>query len=162
MMLPESRWTVVLALAEDDRSHITEMGTAGKSADDIAELRARRILLDERLPVGLDHAEKVDNTLEMLVQGLGTGRSVKASPLPALFQTLGRDRSRFLDAARLVAVLELHRTGTVEHILELDMRMEGSDSLRVHFQGQRRKIYTSAPAHEITVDGVCQLVGRPR
>lgn len=154
------RWAVVLVPVEDNRGNLTEMGTSGKSADDIAELRARRILLDERPPEELTRWGKVDGTLEMLVQGLDTNRPIKASPIPPLFQALGGDRSTFLDAARLVAVLELHRTGTIAHVLELDLRMEGPDRLRAHFRGRRRKIYTNAPAPEITVDGVCPLNGR--
>lgn len=152
------RYKLVLTLEADHQGNFNEVGTTGKSVDDIAELRARRILLDERPPPELARWGTVDNTLEMLVRGLGSGPGLTASPLPDLYQELrGRGFEYLLDAARLVAILELRRTGTAEHILELELRPEGADSIHVHFRGRRRKVYTNKPAAEISIDGICQL-----
>jgi hypothetical protein len=152
------RWRVVLAVDEQNRGAITEMATSGKSADDIAELRARRILLDERPPAEVARWGRTDTMLETLVQGLGSrGRSLAESPIPALYRQLGKDEPLFLAAARLMAVLELKRTETVEHVLELTLRMSDPHHLHVRFRGRRREFYTNMPAHEMTFEGVCPL-----
>jgi hypothetical protein len=152
------QWRLQLALEDENQQSFNEMGTSGKSVDDIAELRARRILLDERPPEGLARWGTVDSTLEMLVRGLGSDRDLTDSPLPALYRELGGlGLEFFLPAARLLTILELRRTGTVEHILDLELRPDGPDALRVHFRGRRRKVYTNKPAHMISVDGVCRL-----
>ncbi|HEU4883446.1 MAG TPA: SEFIR domain-containing protein [Longimicrobium sp.] len=151
------RWTVTVALEEDRGGNITEMGTTGKSADDIAELRARRILLNEKPPADFARWGKVDSTLEMLVQGLGSSGRLTESPIPPLYRQLGSDVPLFLAAARLLSVLELRRTETVQHILDLELQMEAQHLLRVRFRGRRRKTYTNMPAHEIVFEGVCQL-----
>ncbi|HEU4455656.1 MAG TPA: toll/interleukin-1 receptor domain-containing protein [Longimicrobium sp.] len=150
------RWRVVLIPGDGNSRDLSEMGTTGKSIDDIAELRARRILLDERPPAELARWGRIDNTVEMLVQGLDSRLAVKASPLPALYQELGSDRLYFLAAARLAAIFALRRTGTVEHVLQLDIGF-AEGGLRVQFRGRRQKYYTNQPAHEITVEGVCPL-----
>ncbi|MFN2397825.1 MAG: SEFIR domain-containing protein [Gemmatimonadaceae bacterium] len=150
----------VTLLVDERAQRGTEMSTSGVSVDDIAELRARRILLDERPPSAESkwHASGFDSTLEMLVRGLGTELSVEGSPLPALFRTMGnRDAARFTAAARLVAVLWLRLTGTVEHVLELEMRSKSKASLTVRFRGQRARLYTNREPVEISVEGTCEL-----
>ena len=139
---------------------LTEMATTNYSADDIAELRARRLLLDESLPGTLAHGRKGgDQLLETLVAGYPGSVSIARSPLPPLFESLGRDLSaRFLDAARLVAVLWLRATGTVEHVLKLELEFVGQDGLSVNFHGVRRKVYTNREAPHILVEGVCPLL----
>lgn len=152
------RWRVVLAVDEENRRFGTEMATSGKSADDIAELRARRILLDEHPPAEVARWATTNTMIETLVQGLGSrGRSLADSPIPALYRQLGTDEPLFLAAARLMAVLELKRTETVEHVLELTLRMSDPRHLHVRFRGRRRKVYTNVPAHEMAFEGVCPL-----
>lgn len=151
------RWTVVVAAEENSRGYISEMGTTGKSVDDIAELRARRILLNEKPPAEVARWGNVDSTLEMLVQGIGSPRPLAESPIPLLYRQLGENPPLFLAAARLVAVLELLRTETVEHVLELTLQLDGPRRLRVRFRGRRRKVYTNMPAHEMAFEGVCSL-----
>ncbi|HLL81108.1 MAG TPA: SEFIR domain-containing protein, partial [Longimicrobium sp.] len=151
------RWTLRLVPSDANRGNSMEVGTTGKSADDIAELRARRVLLDERPPAEVQRWGRVDNTLERFVQGLGSGHALGNSPLPALYHEMPGDPAVFLAAARLVGILWLIRTGTVEHVLDLELRLATPDSLHVRFRGRRRKIYTNMPAHEIAFEGVCAL-----
>lgn len=150
------RWTLVVVLDEQRGGNLMEMSTSGKSVDEIAELRARRILLDEKPPADVARWGQVDTMLETLVQGLGSSRSLAVSPIPALYRQFRTDIPFFLAAARLVAVLELRRTETVEHVLELSLRPQAA-GLSVRFRGRRRKVYTNEPAHEMAFEGVCPL-----
>jgi hypothetical protein len=151
----EERWSVTIA-KEPDRGEPMEMSTAGTSADQIAELRARRILLDERPPSEASAWIRTDPTLEVLVKGLGETR-VERSPLPPLYAGWTGSRTGFLSAARLAAVLWLHASHTVEHVLELSMAWSGDSAIDVRFHGRRRKVYTNRPAPEIRVEGICRL-----
>lgn len=151
------RWTVTVALNEQPGGNLIEVGTSGKSIDEIAELRARRILLNEKPPAEVARWGQVDTMLETLVRGLDASRQLTESPIPALYRQFRTDIPFFLAAARLVAVLELRRTETVEHVLELELRLEDAHRLRVRFRGRRRKMYTNMPAHEIAFEGACQL-----
>ena len=68
----EEKWTLVLAPEETDYgAGFMEMSTSGYSANDLAELRARRILLDEKLP-GSEKAESDMGAalMETLVRGI--------------------------------------------------------------------------------------------
>ena len=92
-----------------------EMATSELSADDIARLRARRILLDEPLPTPLGRSiggMPRDSMLDAFARGLQTPLPVDRSPLPPLFRRIGvADRGYFLEAARLTAVLWLRLLG---------------------------------------------------
>lgn len=152
----EERWSVTIA-RETDHGEPMEMSTSGFSADQIAELRARRILLDERPPSEASTWIRADPLLEALVKGLGGLPGVERSPLPPLYAAWTGSRTDFLAAARLVAVLALHASRTVEHVLELKLAWSGDDAVAVRFQGRRKKLYTNRPAAEIRVEGVCRL-----
>jgi hypothetical protein len=152
----EERWRVTIA-RKTDGGEPMEVGTSEISADEIAELRARRILLDERPPSEASPWIRADPMLEALVNGLGEGPKVERSPLPPLYTTWAGPRTDFLPAARLVAVLALHASHTVEHVLELSLAWSGDDAVVVRFQGRRKKLYTNRPAAEIRVEGICRL-----
>jgi hypothetical protein len=68
----DDRFTITLARDQDHGGGIMEMATTGYSADDIAALRARRILLDESLPAATPRqfGSGRDSMLESLVRGL--------------------------------------------------------------------------------------------
>lgn len=152
----EERWHVTIA-KDTDRGDPMEMGTTNFSSDRIAELRARRILLDERPPSEASPWFRPDPTLEMLVAGLGGGPEIERSPLPALYTAWSGSRADFLAAARLMAVLTLNASHTVEHILELTLSWSGESELAVRFRGRRRKVYSNQPAPEIRFEGACRL-----
>lgn len=144
---------------------IMEMNFNNYTAEEIAELRARRILLDEKFPAssGLDRARMnrldaglLDHAIE---GGYGSRLQVKASPFPALFSALKNDTAGFAAAAKLYAVMQLLLTNTVESIHRLDLRMQGKDKLSVRFEGQRPARYSNQPPQLIKVQGTCSLAG---
>ena len=116
------------------------------SPDKMAEMRAKRILLDEKLgelppdfqnrtgPTGLFN----EVTLEMFVRG-GNGLQIPASMLPSLYRSFGQV-GRFEKFARLTSVLQLKLSNTVEEILKLDLKLLNSEQVEIGFKGR------SAPA----------------
>jgi len=144
-------------------SGLGEMALGDYSPDKIAEMRARRILLDERvLNPRLSEGETISNLndamLEVFVQGINTLVKVEQSPLPTLY-TISKDNIyNFLAYARLLAVLWLRISGVVEHIYRLDMRMQSDMALFVDFEGRRARTYVNVEPPVISVRGTCQLV----
>lgn len=83
--------------------------------------------------------------------------SFEQSPLPDLYQHLKDDVPLFLHAARLVCVMGLKLSSTVEHIFKLELHMQSDLEVAVSFQGQRRLQYQNAEPFTIEVEGVCRL-----
>jgi hypothetical protein len=140
-----------------------EMATTGYSADDIAILRARRILLDEPLPGRPTFLPRnsvarggQDALLDLLIRGQGK-LAVDRSPLPAMYASWGDDHASFLQAARLAAVLWLTLTNVVEHVESLDLAFTSDDALSVRFRGTRQRVYTNQDPATISVTGTCAL-----
>ena len=81
---------------------------ANISPDRIAEMRARRLLLDEKLEAvtsSLNQPNLMNQaTLELFIRGMGSSCQVLQSPLPDLYQSFGQTRRRFEKFARLVSV----------------------------------------------------------
>lgn len=151
-------WALELLPEQEGYGHrVVEMAISGYSADEIAELRARRILLNETLKqAGVPQLNRLDRGLiEGFVQG---DLKMTQSPLLDLYEQLKDNIPLFVAAARLFAVLYLHLSGTIEHILNLDLRMKNGAELSVKFEGQRARAYSNVPPHIIKVRGVCKLV----
>ena len=159
-------WKVVLNEKENRQngSFLNDMTFNGISPDELAEMRARRILLNEKLEalpgnfqnrtgtVGLFN----EATLEMFVRG-GNGFQVSASALPTLYRSLGQTGKRFEKFARLISVLQLKLSDTVEEILTLDLKLLNPKELQVGFKGRRRQRYSNFSACTIEVNGICPL-----
>ncbi|MDQ3802463.1 MAG: hypothetical protein M3416_01210 [Acidobacteriota bacterium] len=150
----------------NSRSNVfSEYSFNNYSPDYIAELRARRILLNEKLPdalgVGRGGISNLDaGLLEHAVEGgYGSRLRVKDSPFPSLFSALKGDSDEFLAAAKLYAILRLLLTNTVERIHRLELRMKGGAKVSVKFEGQRTPRYSNQPPHVIKVEGTCDLTG---
>jgi len=156
----KERWLLTFVADEADYgAGLMEMSTSGYSADDIATLRARRILLNETRAINDSDTVGLlnDTTLEVLIRGMNTPLQVTASPLPALFADAGGDRNAFIQAARLLLVMYLRLAGVVERVFTLELAFESADRLRVDFEGQRVKKYTNVPAPQVSVHGICVL-----
>lgn len=139
-----------------------EMACGKYTADDIAEMRARRILLDEKGPDYSRNDEAPTRTLnnamlEAFIQGIGTNVKVKRSIIPLLYKASGDDPTDFLIAAKLFSVLLLNTSGVVEHVYKLDMKLRSDTELSVDFEGKRPRVYSNVEPTTIKVRGVCNL-----
>jgi hypothetical protein len=131
------------------------------SVEQIAEMRARRLLLNEKLSDSIGMRPN-DLTMQLtensVAGGSNNGFAIMGSPFPGLFQELKEETSEFLEAARLAAVLLLLLTRTVHNIERLELSMESSTELAVRFKGTRPPRYARGEVQEIVVDGICKLV----
>ena len=110
------RWSVRLRITESDFTPAMEMGMQGLSADDIAERRARRILLDENPFVegkGSGAKKLNEAALEVFIRGVNARFQPKGSPFPALYHPYNRQPDKFLEVAWILGVLLL--TAFKEH-----------------------------------------------
>lgn len=135
-------------------SGLTEMSFNNYSADELAEMRTRLLLLDE-LPTGMPKRE-----LEWLMPFLtGSDRSASAERglFPRLWAQLKLPPSQFLPRARLAAVFHLKNSQTVEDILELKLGPISNDILPVRFRGRRRRRFDNEAPAMIEIAGECRL-----
>jgi hypothetical protein len=141
-------WTFELVL-QDANSYTTEMGFNGRSPREMAEMRARLMLLGELPPA-------TDPFLLSFLSGFDR------SSLPqAIFRTLYQEQiqqtAHFLAWARLLAVFFLKSTNTVAQIVRLDLGPIEQGQLKVNFVGVRKKFYANVEADTLTVTGPCPL-----
>jgi hypothetical protein len=156
----KAKWT--LTLAQDDSnfggtgmdSTINESGKS-YSPDDLARMRARRLLLND-LPVQEDNRRSFHYSL---VEGAitGTGKyQVRESVIRTVFGLHGK-RSYWRELARLQAVFLLKATGTVDHVLALSIGPVKGGKVPVSFRGRRRPRYEGQEPSPIEFSGECVL-----
>jgi hypothetical protein len=121
--------------------------------EDIAELRAKVILLDDRLPVarGFSSSSMVKHTVEQTPNGEPMPCAVRAA------YAAHRKTAIWKEIAKLTAIYLLKSTRTVEHILELKIGAVRGGKVSVRFRGRRHSIYSNADPVEIAVNGECSL-----
>jgi hypothetical protein len=136
-------------------SSLSEASVNGYSADEIAGMRARLLLLNER-PAGLPRAQ--DTWLMSFVGGHSGPVTVKQGLFPKLWATLKLPPSEFLPRARLMAVYQLKASHTVEDVLELRLGPITKGAMGVRFRGRRRRVYENQAPATIEVAGTCALV----
>ena len=134
------------------------------SPDKMAEMRARRILLDEKLEAfPRDSRNQIGSvgvfnelTLEMFVRG-GNGFQILSSTIPHVYRSFGQIGKRFEKFARLTSVLQLKLSNTIEDILELDLKLLDSKQVEVKFRGRRPQRFSNVEPALIEVNGICPL-----
>ena len=160
-------WKVVLKedSGEQNFSPLREIAYNNISPNQIAKMRAKRILLDEKLGysnqvgyAGFTH----DPMLESLIRGetsLGYDfeLQIQESPLPNLYRSFGHTPQRFQKFARLTSALYLRLSNTVEDILQLDFKLLNPNQLQVRFKGHRRRHSTNVEPYIVQVNGICLL-----
>ena len=156
-------WEVVLK--EDSvRQNLglsSEIGFSGFSPDEIAEMRAKRILLNEKSETTNPY-NVYDKMLENFISRhaslqYGSIPQITESPIPNLYRSFGKEPERFKKFARLVSVLYLILSNTCEDILKLEFKLLKSKKLRVEFEGKRHQQYSNVQPFIIKVDGICHL-----
>jgi TIR domain len=154
-------WKLQFKAGKTDFRNDMEMGTSGMSADQFAEVRVRRLLLNEHLPqLGNsdgDNLAFMNNLMrENLIQGMNPTIAVKESLFPDLFRQLGSTPQSFLESAWISAVVGLKLSSAIEHIDYLRLRLSGT-SLNVQFSGYRHRRYSNVDPYKIEVSGQLSL-----
>ena len=134
--------------------------------DQIAYMRAKRLLLDEKLESvssSLTQATVFDQMLlEVQIRGefssqYGNRLQVLTSPIPALYQHFKTRPETFKKFARLISVLHLKLSNTVEDILQLDLKLLNPTALEVKFKGRRSQLDVNKEPGLLEFEGICQL-----
>jgi Caspase domain len=154
-------WTITLTPQESGSggfSHEMSINTGSQtySADDIARLRAGRILLNdpsERSDQSRSYG--TDSHLESYIRGISGRFEVRVSPIRSVYAEHGRSPN-WKHYARLQAVYTLKASGTVDHILELTLGVVRSGKMSVKFRGRRSRL-GSEKSTTIEITGVCPL-----
>ena len=113
-------WQKVENKAEHHETRFGEL-----TGDQLAELRAKRILLNQKLGVASPwlFEYRVRNGMS---QQYKNGLVVHESPIPKLYLVFQETPEQFMKFARLVSVLFLKLTHTVEEILQLKLELQES------------------------------------
>lgn len=155
---PDEIWSLELHPEERNLGNeSTEVFFETYSPDQIAEIRARRILLDERLTNIFDDYWQ-NRSFEEYIQTYGIPTRILKSPFPSIYEQTADDSFLFLTVARLYAVLLLRLCNVVEHIHHLDLKLIDGPELQVSFEGKRGIKPTKEEPHIIKVVGTCVLV----
>jgi len=155
-------WKLSLTSQREDFSGgMAEMAfkTDGKtySPDDLAQLRAGRILLNDPPPsTGRGRGFGQHAMLEGFIEGMNSKHPVRDCVVRSVFACHGNNPA-WKEFARLQSLFLLKATGTVEHVLELALGPVRAGRISVRFRGQRARRYTNAPATILEVNGSCPL-----
>jgi hypothetical protein len=138
---------------EQHQGHMHDMAWGGgansMTADEIAELRARRLLTGE------PKAKKSDafGGPEMLIRGgLHDGLQVDESPIPQFLATLPRSERSTWEHLRLELVRQLILSRCVERIEHLRLTVDAERLVRVEFRGLRYRAYSNVAPFAIAID----------
>ena len=136
-----------------------EMAVASYSADDLAEMRARRILLNDPPPIAENQRSTDPNKmmLEIFVRRNGGRGEIRSSPIPEVYAAFEARPRAFEAVSKLFAVLFLRLGAVVQTIHELDIRLEADGRARVHFVGERHRVYENRAPAVLRVDGALDV-----
>lgn len=141
------RWNVELRV-QSDVGFYQEMSFNNYSSQDMAEMRARLILLGDAIPK--------DTFLAAFL--IGHDSAILGDGLfKSLWKQLKGNRNEFLPLARLLAVYYLKSTGTVAQITQLQLGPITDGRLEVKFEGIRPRYYTNVYPKSISLKGQCSL-----
>ena len=79
------------------------------------------------------------------------------SPIPELYRHFRKTPERFKKFARLISVLYLKLSNTVEDILQLDVELRNSMELQVKFKGRRSQSDVNEEPVFLEFEGNCPL-----
>ena len=134
--------------------------------DRVVDMRAKRLLFDEKLETSssfLTQTTVFDQMLlETAIRGelssqYGNRLQALTSPIPELYQRFNKTPKRFKKFARLISVLYLKLSNTVEDILQLDVELISSTELKVKFKGRQCQLDVNEDPVLLEFDGICPL-----
>ncbi len=165
----ETVWEVILKEDTTGKAfkHRTEKANFEHlTPDQIARMRAKRFLLDEKLETTNPFLTQItvfdQMLLETAIRGelssqYGNRLQALTSPIPELYQHFKKTPKRFKKFARLISVLYLKLSNTVEDILQLDVELLSSTELKVKFKGRRTQLDVNKEPAVLEFEGNCPL-----
>lgn len=162
-------WEVILSEDTTGKafSHRTEkILLEHLTIDQIANMRAKRLLLNEDLQVAskyLTQSTVYDRMLlEIQIRGelsseYGNRLQVLNSPIPALYQHLKTAPETFIKFTRLISILHLKLSKAVEEILQLELKLLNPTELQVRFKGRRSQFDINQQSKLLEFEGICPL-----
>ena len=150
----KQKWRIEFGQLETDFSHSMEMGTSGTSAEEFAEMRARRILLNENRYEPTNDYNKIMR--ENLLQGHDALLKIESSPFLPLFREFGKDSRRFLEVAWITAVMQLKIGKCIADLELLSLTLRGA-TLTVACRGKRARKYVNVDPYIIRIEGEVNL-----
>lgn len=150
----QSQFRLQFLITRSDFIPPFELALGGTSADRLAELRAKRLLLNQFLAEPSHDINSVTN--ELFLAGQGTLVKVEKSPFPDLYKHFGNDQKRFLEIAWIAAAAQLKLSACVAEISTLSLSL-ADDRLHVIFSGKRRHQVRNRAPFEISFNGYCSL-----
>jgi hypothetical protein len=132
---------------------LSEFSFNAYSADTIAELRARLILLGQPLPGEIEHLATSYQTRSAYSTSMAT--SIRS--LPQLWASLHTQPRLFLPRAWIYAAYLLKTSNIVESILTLELGPIKDKKMHVTFRGRRARVYANREPVTIDIEGECVL-----
>jgi hypothetical protein len=150
-------WTVELSVREANQNAFSEINYENHSADDIAEMRAGRLLINDPPPPKKPKRGMRHDFLEYAIVGSDDAVKIDECVVRRILSQSKNDLEAGMKRARLEAVFRLKATGIVASIHELSLGPLNGNKLHVRFRGQRPRHYQNVEPEIITIDGDCEL-----
>lgn len=133
----------------------------------IAYIRTKRLLLNEKLEDAIKHIKQTNvfetMSLEMQIRGeLPTQYKNRlqtlASPIPELYRRYKNSPNTFLTFSRLISVLYLKLSDSIDDILQLDFELLNTKEVKVKFRGKLNQHCQKEDSILVEFEGFCPLV----
>ncbi len=134
------------------QSERMEMSVNGVSANEIAKMRAGRLLLNEPPPKTPTHLNR-DSFVESAVVGLDKYK-VTGCVIQEVYRA-HKSQSDWRDIARLRAIFLLKMTGTIEHVIDFSIGSIRSGKVKITFRGKRPRQFGNVDPETIEIVGDC-------
>ena len=136
------------------------------SLDQIAMTRAKRLLLDEKLETITDKLKYKSAFSKMLLETqirgelssqYGNRLQALTSPIPEIYRLYKTRPETFINFVRLISILHLKLSNTVEDVIQLDLKLIKPTALQVKFKGRRSGVFVDDDPAIIEFKGICPL-----
>ena len=147
-------WSLTLTPVEASSNYMTDMAYNGVSAEGLADMRARLLLLGEK-----PEARGTENDLMLLhfIQGPLKELGIDEAVFATLWKKHSTPPADFLRQARLWALYYLRVSGICDDVFELKLGPIRLGKIAVKFRGRRKSRYSNGEPHEIVIAGTCPL-----
>jgi hypothetical protein len=154
----QEHWVLQLTKTDISNDFFTEMNYQGYSADEIAEMKAGRVLINNP-PISKKRARHAaDDFLEFaLAGGSNPAAKIEGCTVRQAFTANSGDPDMAMRIARLESVFMLKANHIVETIELFTLGPYSAEGVPVVFAGKRRKRFANEDPTAINVKGVCKL-----